>query len=295
MERARRVNLSSVFYAMDARQFLKLNMIKFNMINLGFALHFWQPKEQIEIVDMLQATLTESGLVYLSSFDYNGHDFSINEYKLSVRSVDDDSYYISIAGAVKLSLEYRVRMRVRPYQFRTVKAGRKLVVAASGSGKTYFVKNYKGTHKIIDADTLIHWPSKLNWWKSELKMDLYRMDIREQLRRILAQPGDEIILFADDLVRADAYVVIPEQQHKRNLLNVRPGQPGIGEWPGIEITRAEYTIKGRQRGILYDTFQRAIDVITSNGVGSFPFSNYTVRDTPYYMHVFGKSDTVVWS
>jgi hypothetical protein len=117
---------------------------------------------------------------------------------------------------------------------------RRFVVAPSGSGKSYIVKT---DASYVDADELVRWPKKFQWWLDPAEQ--VRMDgiVRKTISDWLNGPRDgKTIFYADDLgLKADAYVKLPAAVHRRRL-SMRAketGQPGIADWPRI--------VEGRRR------------------------------------------------
>lgn len=113
--------------------------------------------------------------------------------------------------------------------------GRKLVLAPSGTGKSFLVSKYG--KPFVDLDTIIDWPDSTRfpkWWENPPLSELVHEQLKERFKHWLDQPGEEIGLYADSLdgfLKPDAVVTIDRSTLLEHLMS-RDEEKGKGVQPG---------------------------------------------------------------
>jgi hypothetical protein len=179
---------------------------------------------------------------YVKEEDYIPGDIILNpEHDISALGID------VISG--KSDIGVRIDPSVR----------RKFFVAPSGSGKTFFHNHSE--YRTIDFDEVADarniWPDEWHWWDNDKLRKEVNRDLRALLDELLDGDGDQIVLYADDLGReADAYIVIPEEEHK-SLLSRR--DPSSGQPTDFDDVKYD----GRWNGkTMFSGFEEAASVLS---------------------------------
>jgi hypothetical protein len=134
----------------------------------------------------------------------------------------------------------------------------KLVVAPSGSGKTYWINkvvNTMGWDNYVDADEIMTWPDQKRWWENANLARTVNLTNLKILSDELEKKEGKIFLYADDfngILTADAVVLIDATDLESNLSARGKDKPGLTDL--IEIKQQRDNLREQYSDRIIDSF-----------------------------------------